>query len=162
VAFQLGMTTLQVDDEPSALFHLEMDSQEKVLETSSHPLEGGLKTRLIEQLKSSLGILKDESKLLNFLEKPIQLQFEKGVQQSAVWNISYLPRKIGSMDADLPLIDPSAPKVSFELFLEKGKVMFSTDHKYIVLLNYQHIKKAPLKNGDLIVVGASYIRISIN
>ncbi|MDE0151456.1 MAG: FHA domain-containing protein [Bdellovibrionales bacterium] len=166
VVFQLGSTTFQVDEESSsALFRLKEGFQEKNIssETSFNEQEDGdLKSKLIEQLESSMEILKDESRLLNFLTKPIQLQFERGVQKNTVWDISYLPRKIGSINADLPLIDPSAPEISFELFLEKEKIIFSTHHKDIVLLNYQHIQKAPLKHGDLIIIGAAYIRVSID
>lgn len=165
VAFQLGSTTLQVDEEPPALFQTEESFQEKNLssESSLSELEeGDLKNKLIEQLESSMEILKDESRLLNFLNKPIQLQFERGVQKNTVWNISYLPRKVGAVDANLPLIDPSAPEICFELFLEKEKVIFSTHHKDIVLLNYQHVQKVFLKHGDLIVIGAAYIRVSMD
>ena len=168
VTFQLGSTTLQVDDDPSSLFQLESDFQKKDFSSSpssssfSELEEGDLKTKLVEQLESCVEILKDESKLLNFLENPIQLQFEKGVQKGTCWDIAYLPRKIGSIDSDFPLIDPQALEVSFELFLEKEKIMFFTHHKDIVMLNYQHMQKASLKHGDLIIVGAAYIRVSMN
>lgn len=166
VTFQLGSTTLQVDESSADVFQLGTDSQEKDLSSAVSfgdlEEEGDLKTRLVEQLESYTEILKDESRLLNFLKTPIQLQFEKGVQKNTVWNIAYLPRKIGSIDSDLPLIDPQAPEISFELFLEKEEIVFSTYHKDIVLLNYQHMQKAPLKHGDLIIVGAAYIRVSMN
>jgi len=164
VTFQLGSTTFQVDENSSDIFQ---DSQEKdfssAVSSGDLPEEGGdLKARLVGQLESCTEFLKDEDKLLNFLKNPIQLQFEKGVQQDTVWNIAYLPRKIGSVGSDLPLIDPQAPEIGFELFLEKDEIVFFTCHKDIVLLNYQHVQKAPLKNGDLIIVGAAYIRVSIN
>ena len=163
VSFQLGATTLQVDDDnPSDLFQ---DSQEKDLSSSasfSESEEGDLKAKFVEQLESCVEILKDESKLLNFLKNPIQLQFEKGVQKGTCWDISYLPRRIGSINSDLPLMDPQAPDISFELFLEKEKVIFSTHHKEIILLNYQNVQKAFLKDGDIIIIGASYIRVSMS
>ena len=158
VVFQLGSTVFQVDKEFS---EQDFSSDSSVREfTEENKGEAG--RLLIEQLESSLGILKNESKTLNFLENPIKLQFEKGVQKDVCWNISYLPRRIGSIDADLPLIDPHAPEISFEIFLEKGKIIFFTYHKDIVLLNYQHIQKQPLKHGDTIIVGAAYIRVLMN
>ena len=158
VIFQLGSTVFQVDE---ASTKQDFSSDSSVREFTEENQEE-MREPFIEQLESSLGILKDESKTLSFLENPIKLQFEKGVQKNVCWNISYLPRRIGSMEADLPLIDPHAPEVSFEIFLEKGKIIFFTHHKDIVLLNYQHTQKKPLKDGDLIIVGAAYIRVSMN
>ncbi len=166
VVFQLGSTTLQVDEKSS--FQLEKNSQEEDLSSvpdfnKSDVLdEGDLKSKLEGQLKSSMDLLKDESKLLNFLKRPIRLQFEKGVQKGTIWDILYLPRKVGFIDVDLPLLDPHAPKISFEVFLEKEKIMFFTHHKEIVLLNYQHVQKKCLEHEDLIIIGAAYIRVSMH
>ena len=154
VVFQLGSTVFQVDKGFS--------EQDFSSDSSVREFKEENKELFIEQLESSLGILKDESKALSFLKNPIKLQFEKGVQKDVCWNISYLPRRIGSMEADLPLIDPHAPEISFEIFLEKEKIIFLTYHKDIVLLNYQHIQKKTLKHGDIIIVGAAYIRVLMN
>ena len=166
VVFQLGSTTFQVDEESS--FQLEENSQEvgfsSISEFSKSDVldKDDVKTKLEEQLESCIDLLKNESTLLNFLKKPITLQFEKGVQKNIVWNITYLPRKIGSVNADLPLLDPHAPEISFELFLEKEKIIFSTHHKETVLLNYENVQKKPLKHGDLIIIGATYVRVSLD
>ena len=181
VVFQLGSTTFQVDEnvplsqvtgtsqeQNVSLSQVTGTSQEQSVSSLSVPNEQidtdgeDIKIEFLKQLESSVRILKDESRSLNFLKNPIQLQFEQGAQKNTVWNLCYLPRKIGSIDADLPLIDPQAPEISFELFLEKEKVMFFTYHKDIVLLNYQHTQKTPLKDGDLIIIGAVYIRVSMN
>lgn len=158
VIFQLGSTIFQVEEGSSKQNFSSDLSVHEFKEENEEEVRG----LIVEQLESSLGMLKDESKNLSFLENPIKLQFEKGVQKNVCWNISYLPRKIGSIDADLPLIDPHAPEISFEIFLEKEKIIFFTYHKDIVLLNYQHTQKAPLKNKDLIIIGAAYIRVLMN
>ncbi len=121
--------------------------------------EGDLKSKLENQLEAYTELLKDEEGFFDFLKKPVQLKFEKGVQKGVAWNIMYLPRTVGSTDADLPLLDPHASKVSFEIFLEKEKIMFCTGCEDIVLLNYRQVRKKQLKNKDLIIVGAAYIRV---
>lgn len=157
VAFQLGSTIFQVDEKPSEQHFPSVAGQELKGEAGED-----LKTQLIKQLEFSLNVVKDQNRSLNFLKNPICLQFEKGVQKGTCWNVSYLPRKVGSIEADLPLIDPQAPKVSFELFLEKENIMFSTCHTDVVLLNYRQVQKEQLKHGDLIVVGSAYIRVSLS
>ena len=110
-------------------------------------------------LKDELFNVYDEPKEIQFLDKPIKLKFEKGVQKGLVWEISYLPRKIGSQDADLPLIYPTLQNVSFKLNLEGNKIIFSTDNKDMFLVDYKTEDTAELKDQSLIIIGASYIRV---
>ena len=112
-----------------------------------------------EFLKDELFNVYDEPKEIQFLDKPIKLKFEKGVQKGLVWEISYLPRKIGSQDADLPLIYPTFQNVSFKLNLKDNKIIFSTDNKDMFLVDYNTEDTAELKDQSLIIIGASYIRV---
>ena len=114
-----------------------------------------------EFLKDELCNIYDEPKEIQFLDKPIKLKFEKGVQKGLMWEIAYLPRKIGSQDADLPLLYPTLQNVSFKLNLENGKIIFSTDNKDMFLVDYKAEDEVELKDQSLIIIGASYIRVSM-
>ena len=158
IVFQLGSTALQVDKKS-----FQLEENLSLAPDSSNASSGDdLKSVLKNQLASSQALLKDESRSLDFLKNSVQMEFEKGVQKGVRWDIMYLPRTVGLIDADLPLLDPHAPKISFEVFLEKEKIMFCTCHEETVLLNYQRVRKKQLKHKDLIIVGASYIRVFMN
>lgn len=112
-------------------------------------------------LEEELDNISDSAKKLVFLDHPIKLKFEKGIQKGVVWNISYLPRKIGSQDADLPLIYPELQNTGFELNLKKNKIIFSTYDQGLFLVNYKPVSEIELKDQDLIITDSSYIRVFI-
>lgn len=120
----------------------------------------------VETLKTQLRNLKDQiSPSLHFLSKPIHLTFERGLQKDLKWSMNYLPREVGSEDPDLPILDPKISGGCFKILWdsEKNEVCICAQGSNEILLNYQRLEKIKtvLKNKDLIILGSTYIRVSI-
>ena len=143
VSFQLGSTLFQVEDPTSSQDSLNI------------PL---LFSQKLGKFSTSL---EDELESINILKKTFQIRIEKGTQKGKVWNIGYLPRRIGFTDSHLLLLDSHFKDVYFDLILEKDQITFHTPYKEYVLFNHKHLQKTPVKDKDLIVVRSSYLRIQI-
>lgn len=115
---------------------------------------------------SEKSLIEDKVKALDFLEKPLLLDFERGTQKGTKWEVYYLPRTVGRQDADLPLLDPQAKSISFKLSLQKNdkskknEVIIKSKQSQL-MLNYKSISEVVLKNKDLIVIGSAYIRVHL-
>lgn len=158
VKCQIGSTTIEVvsnDDVTSSIEKIK--HKEEVSEIGDNKTSFAKDIKL---LKAEGAQLKNKLSKIHFLKNPIKVSFEQGVQKGQSWKISYLPRKIGSMDADLPLIDPTLDKVSFGLILQKEEPFLQLEEEEKFLVNYKkpRRKKIKLKNKDLIIVGTSYMR----
>ena len=115
-----------------------------------------------DQMKEMLEQVKtygDSHKKLDFPPAPLVLKFQSGAQKDSIWKISFLPRSVGAKDCDLPLLDPLAPDKAFEIFFKQGEIYFQTSHQQKILFNYTRTRQAPLKKGDLIIVGFTYIQV---
>ena len=142
LCFQLGST----------LFEVEETSQPSYLDTAN------LFSQKLEELSLSL---EDELQSVDILKKAFQIKIERGTQKDEVWNIGYLPRKIGFTDSNLLLLDSHFTDVYFDLILEKDQVTFFTPYKDHILFNYKYLQKTPVKDKDMVIVGSSYLRFYI-
>lgn len=96
------------------------------------------------------------------LEPAVVLDFLRGSQVSSRWILGYGPRKIGSASLDLPIWEPGAPDVCFELTPEKDGVYFSTKHKDVVRLNGEGVDRQVLRVGDTIQINETVIEVDFS
>lgn len=94
-------------------------------------------------------------------EVPLILEFIRGPQFGLTWTLAYGPRKIGAGSSDLPIDDPNAPEVCFELVPEGKYTSFRTIHPQFVRLNERTVETERLQDGDIILFGDNEIRITI-
>lgn len=89
----------------------------------------------------------------------LRLSFIQGIQTDEEMILGYGPRKAGSDCMDIELLDEDAPKDAFELHAGPGAVeirILSSE----VTLNKKVAKTEILKDGDLIGVGNTLIKVS--
>lgn len=114
---------------------------------------------LAEFLSKSKKSFKDRAVPLAPLEPALVLEFVRGVQMNAKWVIGYGPRKLGAASIDLPIWEPNAPEVCFEIRPSAEGILFSTDHPHVVKLNHQSVDKKVLNVGDTITVHDTMIEV---
>ena len=84
-------------------------------------------------------------------DPPIELTFTQGRQIGLVWTLGFGPREVGARSIDLPIEEPGAPDVCFELSPGAGGVaLFRTRHASVVRLNGQEVESGEVADGDLI------------
>lgn len=110
-------------------------------------------------LDETLDQISNEKKVLSPLSPPILLNFIRGPQANTKWTIGYGPRKVGRASFDLPLFEPNAPDLCFELTPSIKGILFSTKHDKLVLLNGHPTKSAVLNHGDKITIGSTLIGV---
>ncbi|WP_374076580.1 FHA domain-containing protein [Bdellovibrio bacteriovorus] len=116
-------------------------------------------------------ILKD--KLGNFLESPgekpknmqgfspaLKLTFTQGIQTDEEIILGYGPRYAGADSLDIELLDEEAPKEAFELHPGPGMVQIKIRAPGRVTLNNKSIDAEMLKDGDLISLGNTLIKVT--
>jgi len=91
---------------------------------------------------------------------PVKLKFIRGPQLMTEWTLGYGPRDIGAGGIDLHLTDEQLPEKAFSIHSENGSPRFLTDHRLKVTLNDLSTSAEMLKDGDLIKIGNTWIRIS--
>ncbi len=149
-SFQLGSTLFQVENQNLS----QINELKGISLFETHKQF----SQTLDELSLSL---EDEIRPMDILKKTFQVKIEKGTQKDEVWDIGYLPRKIGFTDSQLLLLDSHFKDIWFDLFLEKNKITFYTPYKEYILFNYKHLQKATLKNKDLVIIGSSYLRFYI-
>ena len=105
--------------------------------------------------------LKDQPRAMAALTPAVRLTFLGGVQSETEWVLGYGPRRAGALSVDLPIFEPGAPEVCFEILPSPEGVTFRTNHPNDVTLNGQPIRVKPLVAGDMIVVGATRIEVDL-
>ena len=89
----------------------------------------------------------------------LQLEFIQGIQLEQQIVLGYGPRQFGSTGLDIELLEPEIPPMAFEILCDDGQAKFCTPFPKIVLLNDKSVSVAPLKEGDLIRIGQTLIRV---
>jgi pSer/pThr/pTyr-binding forkhead associated (FHA) protein len=117
---------------------------------------------LYEFLEANADKFKDKVKPLTPLEPAVILEFVKGVQVNAKWTLGYGPRKVGSNSFDLPIWEPGAPAVCFELRPTLDGILFTTKHPEIVRINGESVDGKVLHMGDTIQIMDTLIEVDFS
>jgi hypothetical protein len=83
----------------------------------------------------------------------------RGVQANSKWVLGFGPRKIGASSLDLPIWEPGAPAVCFEILPSSDGLIFKTAHPDIVLLNGAGVDSEVLRLGDTIRIMDTIIEV---
>lgn len=117
---------------------------------------------LYEFFEANADEFKDKMKPLTPLEPAVILEFVKGVQVNAKWTLGYGPRKVGSNSFDLPIWEPGAPAVCFELLPTLDGILFTTKHPEIVRINGEGVDGKVLHMGDTIQIMDTLIEVDFS
>lgn len=93
------------------------------------------------------------------LQPALVLDFVRGLQSNSRWVIGYGPRKIGAGALDLPIWEPGAPAVCFEILPSTDGILFKTSHAETVTLNGQSVDNQVLHVGDTIRILETIIEV---
>lgn len=104
----------------------------------------------------------DKPKPATALEPAVVLEFVKGVQVNSKWTLGYGPRKIGATSLDLPICEPGAPAICFELHPTMDGILFSTKHPEQVKINGQSVDSKLLHMGDTIQILETLIEVDFS
>jgi len=81
------------------------------------------------------------------------------VQVNSKWTLGYGPRKVGPSVLDLPIWEPGAPAVCFELVPSGEGVVFKTNHPELVRINGEGLDSRVLHVGDTIRINETIIEV---
>jgi len=95
------------------------------------------------------------------LKPALQIDFIEGIQAETSLILGYGPRKLGSDVLDIELQEPQAPAVAFEIHPDPNGIRFFTRYPKQVLLNDGSVSSDVLKDGDLIRIGSSLIKVKL-
>jgi len=87
------------------------------------------------------------------------LEFTRGLQTDTVWTLGYGPRTAGATSLDLPIHEPEAPDICFQVSPSKKGIQFTTVHPQKVLLNERALTSEILKSGDVISIDQTEIKV---
>ncbi|MDG0814892.1 FHA domain-containing protein [Bdellovibrio svalbardensis] len=90
----------------------------------------------------------------------LKLQFIQGIQTDEEIILGYGPRQAGADSLDIELLDEEAPREAFELLPGPGMVKIKINAVGRVTLNKKAVDAEILKDGDLISVGTTLIKVS--
>lgn len=90
----------------------------------------------------------------------LKLQFIQGIQTDEEIILGYGPRQVGADSLDIELLDDEAPREAFTLTPGPGVAQIKIKAFGQVTLNKKAIHAETLKDGDLISVGTTLIRVS--
>ena len=96
----------------------------------------------------------------NSFTPALRLTFVQGIQTDEEIILGYGPRRAGADSLDIELLDQDAPKEAFELHPGPGMVEIKITAPGRVTLNKKSADSAMLKDGDLIALGNTLIKVS--
>ncbi|MFS4458954.1 FHA domain-containing protein [Bdellovibrio sp. HCB2-146] len=91
---------------------------------------------------------------------PVKLTFIQGIQTEEELVLGYGPRKAGADSLDIELFEEDAPQEAFELVPGLGAVQIKIKEPGRVLLNNKRVNSEILKDGDLISLGNTLIKVT--
>lgn len=134
--------------------------KEKPFEEDKLPATGRKWNDVLAEFAVELsGSIPDQPKAIVPFNPALKFTFIGGLQAETEWTIGYGPRRVGSLSIDLPILEPSAPDVCFELVPSPDGVTFRTNHPKNVRLNGAETKLQALQSGDVIGIGATQIEV---
>lgn len=93
------------------------------------------------------------------LSPALVLEFVRGLQANSKWTLGYGPRKIGPSALDLPIFEPGAPAICFEIFPTPDGIVFKTAHPKMVTVNGESLDSRVLHVGDKIRINETIIEV---
>jgi hypothetical protein len=93
------------------------------------------------------------------LNPAVVLEFVRGLQVSSKWILGYGPRKVGPSVLDLPIWEPGAPAVCFEILPSSDGIVFKTAHPKLVTVNGEALDTHVLHVGDKIQINETIIEV---
>lgn len=101
----------------------------------------------------------ESKKPVSPLSPALVLEFVRGLQANSKWTLGYGPRKVGSSALDLPIFEPGAPAVCFEIFPSHDGIVFKTAHPKMVTVNGESLDSRVLHVGDKIRINETIIEV---
>lgn len=98
--------------------------------------------------------------VLQSFSPSLKLTFIQGIQTDEEIILGYGPRRAGADSLDIELLDEEAPKEAFELHPGPGMVQIKIKAPGRVTLNNKSIDAEMLKDGDLISLGNTLIKVT--
>ncbi len=89
----------------------------------------------------------------------VVLDFQRGLQVNSRWVLGYGPRHIGADCIDLPIWEPNAPAICFQLIPSAAGTVFQTEHASLVTLNRSPVDSQVLHVGDTIQIFETLIEV---
>jgi pSer/pThr/pTyr-binding forkhead associated (FHA) protein len=117
---------------------------------------------LAEFVGENLKEFSDQTKPLAPLDPALVLEFSRGLQVNSRWILGYGPRLIGSNSLDLPIWEPGAPAVCFEVSPSPDGILFKTSHPDIVRVNGERVDSKVLHVGDTIQINETLIEVDFS
>ena len=101
------------------------------------------------------------NKKIKAFNPAIKLDFIRGVQVDTSLTLGYGPRSFGRSNYEHTIFEAYAPDDCFELLPDKKGVLFKTQHPKRVQLNNKAISSEILKNGDIISIYNTLIKVGL-
>ncbi len=153
VIFHIGESTFEV-------FSLDPPKEETdIKQEPAKPKKKYWYEALAQFLTQNKDEFKDKTIPLVALEPALVLEFVRGLQMNSKWILGYGPRKLGPTRIDLPIWEPGAPDVCFEIHPTNDGILFKTNHAKVVRLNNQQIDSQVLRMGDTISINDTLIEV---
>ena len=105
--------------------------------------------------------IENQPQHLESFHKEVYLHFLEGPQEGKVELLTYGPRSFGSELVEGALFDEQAQGTTFTLSPKDEDVIFQTPCPQTVFLNNKSQAEAKIKNGDLISVGWTTIKVQL-
>ncbi len=149
VSFMLGSTTLKIKEISDA-------------EAENLPVPRSWRSRIrrfFTQNQPDLVPIKLE---ISLFKPAIELEFVLGLQAEKKHMLSYGPRTAGFGNLDIDIEDPDIPNIAFEIHpQDNASALFVNKSGFKILLNKLPVDKADLKEGDLIQIGQSTLKVTL-
>ena len=120
-------------------------------------------SQILEEF-TSLILEQIENKPKPLVATPVlaRLSFLTGLQAETEWIVGYGPRRAGANSVDMPILEPFAPEICFELIPTPQGLLFKTGSSDIVLLNDKSQGSVLLKEGDVIRIHDTKIEVGFS
>lgn len=151
VSFEIGRTLFKT--------HIVEDLPVEVLENSA-PTPLSWRTTLANKLMGLINEIPHSQGSVERFSPPLKMTFSQGIQAGQEIVLGYGARTVGASSLDIELLDNAAPNRAFELLPAPGAVELKVLAPGKVYLNNVSIESEILKDGDIISIGKTLIRIT--
>lgn len=134
----------------------------EIIEQAPEPVKRYWYDVLALFLGQNVGHFGDKMRPVAPLEPALVLEFARGMQTNARWILGYGPRRIGAASLDLPIWEPGAPPVCFEISPCPDGILFKTSYPQMVKLNGESVDSRVLRVGDTIRIHETLIEVDFS